>query len=71
MLNKCINNKNYKIDREISIRIKIKSKKRESKEMVRVKGFEPLTAWFVARYSIQLSYTRMVLNIIGNNINKL
>ena len=39
--------------------------------MVRVKGFEPLTAWFVARYSIQLSYTRMVLNIIGNNINKL
>jgi hypothetical protein len=26
--------------------------------MVRVKGFEPLTAWFVARYSIQLSYTR-------------
>ncbi len=28
------------------------------KKMVRVKGFEPLTAWFVARYSIQLSYTR-------------
>jgi hypothetical protein len=27
--------------------------------MVRVKGFEPLTAWFVARYSIQLSYTRL------------
>ncbi len=26
--------------------------------MVRVKGFEPLTTWFVARYSIQLSYTR-------------
>ena len=27
-------------------------------KMVRVEGFEPPTAWFVARYSIQLSYTR-------------
>ena len=26
--------------------------------MVRVEGFEPPTTWFVARYSIQLSYTR-------------
>ena len=26
--------------------------------MARVEGFEPPTAWFVARYSIQLSYTR-------------
>ncbi len=26
--------------------------------LVRVRGVEPLTAWFVARYSIQLSYTR-------------
>ena len=25
---------------------------------MRVEGFEPPTAWFVARYSIQLSYTR-------------
>jgi hypothetical protein len=25
---------------------------------VRVEGFEPPTTWFVARYSIQLSYTR-------------
>ena len=27
--------------------------------MVRVGGVEPPTAWFVARYSIQLSYTRI------------
>jgi hypothetical protein len=27
--------------------------------MVRVEGFEPPTTWFVARYSIQLSYTRI------------
>ena len=26
--------------------------------MARVEGFEPPTAWFVARYSIQLSYER-------------
>ncbi len=31
------------------------------KEMVRVEGFEPPTAWFVAKYSIQLSYTRTKL----------
>ena len=29
--------------------------------MARVEGFEPPTAWFVARYSIQLSYTRVKL----------
>ncbi len=28
--------------------------------MARVEGVEPPTAWFVARYSIQLSYTRAV-----------
>ncbi len=26
--------------------------------VARSRGFEPLTAWFVARYSIQLSYER-------------
>ncbi len=26
--------------------------------MARSEGFEPSTAWFVARYSIQLSYER-------------
>ena len=29
-------------------------------KMVRMGGFEPPTAWFVARYSIQLSYIRIV-----------
>jgi hypothetical protein len=29
--------------------------------MARLGGFEPPTAWFVARYSIQLSYSRLKL----------
>jgi hypothetical protein len=27
-------------------------------ELVRLAGFEPTTPWFVAKYSIQLSYSR-------------
>ena len=27
-------------------------------QMVRLAGFEPTTPWFVAKYSIQLSYSR-------------
>ena len=27
--------------------------------MVRLAGFEPTTPWFVAKYSIQLSYSRI------------
>ncbi len=30
--------------------------------MARSEGFEPSTAWFVARYSIQLSYERTVIH---------
>ncbi len=30
--------------------------------MARSRGFEPLTAWFVARYSIQLSYERAIFD---------
>ena len=29
--------------------------------MVRLAGFEPTTPWFVAKYSIQLSYSRDAL----------
>jgi hypothetical protein len=31
---------------------------RPSKEVARLAGFEPTTPWFVAKYSIQLSYSR-------------
>ncbi len=32
-------------------------------DMARLGGFEPPTAWFVARYSIQLSYSRLKLGL--------
>jgi hypothetical protein len=31
--------------------------------MARPEGFEPPTAWFVARYSIQLSYGRLETDV--------
>ena len=39
-------------------------------KMVRPKGFEPLTLWFVAKYSIQLSYERIKIykkNFLNKN----
>jgi hypothetical protein len=41
------------------IQIKIIEFLKNFQNMVRVEGFEPPTTWFVARYSIQLSYTRI------------
>jgi hypothetical protein len=35
--------------------------------MVRLAGIEPTTPWFVAKYSIQLSYSRQALNYSGKN----
>ena len=34
-------------------------------EVARLEGFEPPTAWFVARYSIQLSYRRFEAAIMS------
>jgi transcription elongation factor GreB len=33
--------------------------------MVRLAGIEPTTPWFVAKYSIQLSYSRAMHRIIA------
>nr|CAA6830723.1 MAG: Unknown protein [uncultured Thiotrichaceae bacterium] len=42
--------------------------------MARPEGFEPPTAWFVARYSIQLSYGRLtemrILRISSSLVKK-
>jgi hypothetical protein len=38
--------------------------------MARQEGFEPPTAWFVARYSIQLSYWRVVKSKITCSVSK-
>lgn len=35
--------------------------------MVRLAGFEPTTPWFVAKYSIQLSYSREASNYRQKN----
>ncbi len=35
------------------------------KKMARLAGFEPTTPWFVAKYSIQLSYSRAEKQIIA------
>ena len=35
--------------------------------LVRLKGFEPPTFWFVAKHSIQLSYSRLSLSFPGDS----
>ncbi|CAN0237425.1 unnamed protein product [Chrysoparadoxa australica] len=39
--------------------------------MARLGGFEPPTAWFVARYSIQLSYSRTLITCCEGGIRTL
>ena len=38
--------------------------------MVRLAGFEPTTPWFVAKYSIQLSYSRTQKRDYSKGIKK-
>jgi hypothetical protein len=40
-------------------------KRKSLKDMVRLARFERATPWFVARYSIQLSYRRVTGGTIG------
>ena len=40
-------------------------------KLARLGGFEPPTAWFVARYSIQLSYSRINIAIDSNKKTKM
>ena len=35
--------------------------------LVRLEGFEPPTFWFVAKHSIQLSYSRLSLSFSGDS----
>jgi hypothetical protein len=44
------------------------SKKQRFEILVRLAGFEPTTLWFVARYSIQLSYSRKLFSALFNKI---
>ena len=39
--------------------------------MARPEGFEPPTAWFVARYSIQLSYSRAKTRCFDRTLDRL
>ena len=42
------------------------NKDEQEEKMARPEGFEPPTAWFVARYSIQLSYGRVMYSLQQN-----
>ncbi len=41
--------------------VELRARIQVSNNMARSGGFEPPTAWFVARYSIQLSYERVIV----------